>query len=372
MTKRSNKEARIIYGSEPTWDNEFSSKDNVESAIEKALAWYWNVYRNDSLVHKKWVIEYSKSIISNDDVKFLKSNPSKLFSPIGHYCRMMSLSAPLSDLIRERVISSIKKLVSSGKVKYEEKKKKGKIVSVQDRIRKQVSEYLSYIEVKLDESVCFIKDGAGVRFSIERWLVDNKVKSIQSKMISDWFIRLLDELKRAYIDKDPELIEGYDFLSRSQLKKYMLLVQEIVDTCDHYSKVVSISKRTQKKKNKTPIKMVEKVKFLKEDSKLGIKSIPPIRLIGAKKVWIYNIKYRTIAYYTCDTFSDGLSIKGTTICNFDEEKSKSRKVRKPELYMKNIMSLGKRAMDNKYKQLKTKESIPTGRLNGNCIILRTF
>ena len=191
-------------------------------------------------------------------------------------------------------------------------------------------------------------------------------------MISDWFIRLLDELKRAYIDKDPELIEGYDFLSRSQLKKYMLLVQEIVDTCDHYSKVVSISKRTQKKKNKTPIKMVEKVKFLKEDSKLGIKSIPPIRLIGAKKVWIYNIKYRTIAYYTCDTFSDGLSIKGTTICNFDEEKSKSRKVRKPELYMKNIMSLGKRAMDNKYKQLKTKESIPTGRLNGNCIILRTF
>ena len=115
--------------------------------------------------------------------------------------------------------------------------------------------------------------------------------------------------------------------------------------------------------------MVSSVKFLDEDEELKIKSIPPVNIIGAKKIWIYNVKYRTITCYVCDVFSNGLSMKGTTVCNFDKEKSKSRKVRKPELYMNNVQSLGKRAMDNKYKQLKTKESIPTGRLNGNCIIL---
>ena len=369
MNKRNNREAKIIYGSEPVWDDVSSIKEDIDVTIERAFSWYWNVYRNDSMTHKKWVIEYSKGILSKDDVKFLKSNSSKLFSSMGHHCRMMSLGAPLSDKIRERVISSIRELVLTGKKTYEDKLSRGDIISVQDRIKKQVSEYLFHIEIKLDESVCFIKDGSKVTFSIERWLIDNKVKSAQAKMISEWFCGLSEELKITYFDKEPQLVEGYNFLTRTQLKKYMLLVQDIVSTCDRYATVVQVSKTTRRKKQKSPKKMVSSVKFLNDDEELKIKSVPPLKIIGAKKIWIYNVKYRTITYYVCDVFSDGLSVKGTTVCNFDKENSKSRKVRKPELYMKNVQSLGKRAMDNKYKQLKTKESIPTGRLNGNCVIL---
>ena len=69
---------------------------------------------------------------------------------------------------------------------------------------------------------------------------------------------------------------------------------------------------------------------------------------------------------------DGLSVKGTTIVGFDDKKSRERTVRKPEQIVKDCVGAGIRVINNRYNSLKTKESVPTGRINKNCVILQAL
>jgi hypothetical protein len=109
---------------------------------------------------------------------------------------------------------------------------------------------------------------------------------------------------------------------------------------------------------------------MNEFAEMGLKSEHPTKLVNADEVWIYNTKYRRLTVYK-PADSGLLTVKGTTMINFDITTSISKTLRKPEV-IKDFASMGKRALNTAFKQLTTKPSKPNGRINEECIILKAF
>jgi len=96
-------------------------------------------------------------------------------------------------------------------------------------------------------------------------------------------------------------------------------------------------KAPQKPKEQPPEKIVSKLLFLDQDKETGIKSINPIEIVGASELWIYNTKTRKLGFYA-GLSPAGLSVKGTTILNYDEEASKVKTLRQPLKQMRQLMN----------------------------------
>jgi hypothetical protein len=66
----------------------------------------------------------------------------------------------------------------------------------------------------------------------------------------------------------------------------------------------------------------------------------------------------------------GLSVKGSSIVNFSEEKSIQKKLRKPEVTLPEVLSGGKVYLRNALGNIRAVESALSGRLNDDTILLR--
>jgi hypothetical protein len=66
----------------------------------------------------------------------------------------------------------------------------------------------------------------------------------------------------------------------------------------------------------------------------------------------------------------GLNIKGSTIQNFAESKSVQKKLRKPEVTLPELLKAGKVALRNVLTDIRAVESVLTGRINTDTILLR--
>lgn len=107
---------------------------------------------------------------------------------------------------------------------------------------------------------------------------------------------------------------------------------------------------------------------MKEFPELKLKSELPVKIVGASEVWIYNTKYKKLQVYRS---LGALSIKGTTILNYDVATSGAKTMRKPEL-VTGFAGMTKRTLGTEFKNMKTKESAVNGRINEECIILKVF
>ena len=83
---------------------------------------------------------------------------------------------------------------------------------------------------------------------------------------------------------------------------------------------------------------------------------------------MYNTKYRILTNYKSDT---GLSVKGSTLLNISDD-SVGKKVRKPEMVVPTILSLGKVPLKKVLDDLTTSQIQPNGRINKDTIILRAI
>jgi hypothetical protein len=111
--------------------------------------------------------------------------------------------------------------------------------------------------------------------------------------------------------------------------------------------------------------------FCAESDPHKIKSINPAEIIGASQLWIFNTKNRKLGVYnTLD--AEGLSVKGTTIINFDEVKSVMKTLRKPETILPEIIKGGKVYMRNVMTTINSVEMQMNGRINKDIVILRVI
>jgi len=85
---------------------------------------------------------------------------------------------------------------------------------------------------------------------------------------------------------------------------------------------------------------------------------------------VYNIKTRKLGVYQAADAA-GLNVKGSSIQNFAESKSVSKKLRKPSVTIPEVLKGGKVALRNILNDIRAVESALTGRINNDTILLRT-
>jgi len=130
-----------------------------------------------------------------------------------------------------------------------------------------------------------------------------------------------------------------------------------------------VNRKPRAKKSKPVEKIVEKLKYLKQDDKLKLVSISPADIVGAKELWVFNIKTRKLGKYMTSEFGE-LSVKGTSITGFDESKSVQKTLRKPEEQLKEFKAAGKVALRKFLEDIKAVDIKLNGRINEETVLLK--
>lgn len=120
-----------------------------------------------------------------------------------------------------------------------------------------------------------------------------------------------------------------------------------------------------------PAKLVKKLKYLKtfKDDDFELTSIVPEKIIGAKTLWVYNTKTRKLGKYVSNS-ENGFLVKGSTILNFEQSESVCKTVRKPKDVLDKFVASGKVEQRRIFEEIKATQSLLTGRINSDTIILK--
>ena len=171
---------------------------------------------------------------------------------------------------------------------------------------------------------------------------------------------------------DSEFDEYFEHRSSSEkknLSKLLTVVLEGIDKLYTTKQKTRKPSKPRKKKKIDPSKMVAKLKYLDKDNDFDLKSIHPEKIVGAKILWLYNVKTKELSRYVSDK---GFTVKGSKLCDYDEKESKSKRLRKPKVVLKELEKAGKVIEKKLLAKLTTKENTVNGRINNNMIILKVF
>ena len=238
------------------------------------------------------------------------------------------------------------------------------LVSIDQRITDAARKYAAEIDNEIDNFVRNKKSD----FSMKAFLLSNSISGAVSKKIGNFYAGVISEVTEALEGKDEQLVEGYSYFTKAELKRFLSFVESIVADCQQQVVAAKSNRAPRKRKEKPAGVLVARLQYQKEFAELNMKSVLPTTIIGASELWVYNTKYRRVSvYYALDR--GGLSVRGTTLLNYDTSKSETKTLRKPEEFFKGD---GKRALAFALKSIKTKAIVPNGRINSETILIGAF
>ena len=231
---------------------------------------------------------------------------------------------------------------------------------------KQDTEFGNILERFLDDFMIKLSDGGSIRKpNFESAIKSYKPTKREIKLLRDHFIEVRGEITGAINKTDEDLVEGYSFLSTTKLKKLDGYLESLIEVLESKSKI------TRRKRKVDPNKLVKSVQYMSESKEFNLESIDPVKIVGASGLLCFNTKTKKLTIFEAKT-KEGLSVKGTTVQGFSES-SVTKTIRKNNLTLLNNITEGridytKRVINN----IKTKNAIPTGRINKDTVILRTY
>ena len=225
-------------------------------------------------------------------------------------------------------------------------------------------------QVSLDASIRSLNKKAGVPVDEIKNYIDG-IKPMYCKKIIDYYTPIRDEICEVIGGKDPQLQEGYSAYSRVTLDNYNKLMTKIIDDCKSKIDTTPRPVIVRRKRRRPAIEVVKKLKYKKDDAAAGIVSIMPSKIVEAQKLVVYNSKYRTVTLYEA-AGSQGLSVKGTSIINYDEKKSRTKKLRKPKDFFAKINNKGIRAFKSAFDAVKCVEKPAKGRINQDVVLYGVY
>jgi hypothetical protein len=189
--------------------------------------------------------------------------------------------------------------------------------------------------------------------------------------VTEWLNRHLDEMKEAAEGKDEQLTEAYSHLSKKALKSRIEGLEKMKTDIVTYVAGKKALRKPRAKKTKPAEKQVSKIKFLPSSQEYSISSVSPLLIPGANRLIVFNVKYKTLAYYVASG-PTGLSVKGTSIKGFDEAASFVQGLRKPQVVLPIVLGKTVLQMEKALNQLTTKRRKANGRVNEDTVLLRVI
>ena len=208
------------------------------------------------------------------------------------------------------------------------------------------------------------------KFDMYKYLVDKQVSSAVANSIVNAHDPMIDEIKEARSGKCKQLKEGYSHYTKSELSKFYDFIVKLKTDTERYVENHKPVRKPRKAKQYSAEEQVKKLSYLKEDTENQIVSVQPMSIVGSNQLWIYNSKTNEIINYTAID-RGGLKVKGTTIKNFDETISASKKLGvKTSHFIDRILEGGSITLNKVMSEINSKAGKVTGRINNNMILLK--
>lgn len=351
-----------IYGKERQYDREMTKMELIN-----ALTFYNSFSRKD--LEKHIITFMRKSGYSKDNI--LQFNACEDW-------RLPMTSAKLAAVINKSgEVALSKDAIINLKADLDRCIERGKEVLLADK--EEAQSPVPKVDSSAKKALVIIND---IDFCIDErsWEFDvyecmqlNQATPAVAKYIEDTYSNLLSELLLAYEKADDQLVEGYSNFKRTDLKKFIGFVENVLTSTKKYTQNVKAMKvrKPRKAKVKSASQLTTKVKFCKSFPELKLVSTDPTSIVGAQSVWIYNTKYRKLGVYIAGP-NQTLSIKGTTIINYNEELSLHKTLRKPEIQLNEFTNANKVTLRKFLENINGKAATLNGRLNEDTVILKAF
>ena len=259
----------------------------------------------------------------------------------------------------------------------EEKPKKP---SIQDRMRKR----LMYIVGDIDDAFenVWARNEDPKKFKAYDYFNMHNIPGAFMKMLKQQVDVYIDEQSKGLqyrdikpkdrTDEQQDYVESFESYSKVQMKQHIAWWERVYKDCELWEANKKKQRKPRKYKPPSKEKMAKKVKYKAEDKDLKLVSEQPINLPGCTAVVVFNTKNRKLGIYEATHKHHGLSLKGTTLLNYDLSTALQKTVRKPQEVLEKLNTGGLQAIKNTFNTLSTTETKLNGRLNKETILVRIF
>jgi len=341
-------------GAEPIVEEIIGRQD---PQLTRIFNWYNYVYGVSD--GKVWLLQWMKlEKFEKSAIETIKKSNDAYIPTTICWVAKMALNgtkfAPENlDYVRRRIADIIAKYGEP--TEEESTEEKTNVISIQDRTKAKLEQILTMAEEEVIDR----------QLPMYQFLQKHSCTPAAANYLRAYYIKSRDEL----FSDESQVKEAYG----KNLKKWQAFWQGVIDDLDRYvgnKKAVKVRKE-RVPKAKPISKLVEKLNYQKEDPTLKIVSVLPQELIGSKELWVYNTKEKKLTVFYA-TGPAGLGIKGSTLINFDVDQSESKRLRKPEVTLSELLKAGKVAIRKIMPALTTTSVKPTGRINNMTILLKVI
>ena len=234
-------------------------------------------------------------------------------------------------------------------------------------LRLKQESIIGAIEEVLDNG---IYDPAG--FSpYDELIKDNHAQST-AKAVAEYYKPVLEEAKELVEKKTPDLVEAFNHMSTTVRKKYLAFLERIVADATRYMMAKKATRKVSVPRPKSAYSQIAKMNYAKESAEYKITSIDPLLIVGARRVWTFNTKYKHLTEFVSNE-RDGFTVKGSTLQKIDGDRTRRITLRKPKEFLPIIQSNTQKQIETAYRQLTTKSQPRSdGRINKDTLIMRVF
>lgn len=382
MAKRGATLEDKYLGAEPNYHGqEFKTVEDINRAYHKASN-YFNYYHNAKsnvpvvLLYAEKVLGYNKK-----DIQALKKVDNwKLNAGIGNNVRVYNSGVPLDRMVSadgtsvlDKINAKIAELLVEGKsiVKEIKAEPKKPVITPAQRMRTKVVQTImgDFDEMVVDKWM----DGEfdKIKFPAYSLLSLHKIKGAGINMFLEHVKFEYDLVSDAYNKTCDQAVEAYSHISKGNKKKMMTLLEKIIDDINRLKTNNKTTRVPRAAKPKSSDVQVKNLKYKADDIDAKLTSINPVMIPGKETLYVYNVKNRKLTMYKTNS-TKGFEVSGTTIKNICET-SKTATLRKPDEILPLVLNKTMKQIDKQvWDTLTTKISVPNGRINADCILLRVL
>ena len=366
------------FGEEPMFAVQ-PDEDQRRVALMRSFTWYGRFYAKKDA--KEFVVQYLEMRERPQEAKIMrKVDEKECINTLCWLARMELRGLKLSETESDTLQNEIKRLLETvNKPQVVEQSATGapevsNRPNIQEILKDKAREAGGELEGLFDE---YITSGASTKHTL-RPIDEVAKKNVMPQHISlltDVWKKKLNEIEEVLKGKDAQLVQGYQHLTKTQLKNIVKFIELVISDLNSYISVKKAAKAPRARKAVPVEKQVAKLKYLKTfkdtTSKLDLVSISPIKLHGASEAWVYDTAKRKLHHYIADEYSKTFTVKGSTLLGFDSAQSEVKTLRKPGEQIKEVMG-SKPAARKYFKDIKAVSTTPNGRFNDQMIILKAF
>ena len=361
-------------GPEPIFQ-QGETAEGVEGRLtkwQKAAHWYNYFYKTKDYVPTILQFAEEKFGYTQDQIKAFKKLKDYEFGYLGKLTKIHYRGYEYNEEELAGAEEKFKELYELALVTVEEIEDKAAakpVVTIQQR---QKAKILETIMDDWDAVVDgWLEGNFKVNFDAYKLFKQYGLKGSALNMFKSMVEQEYQPVKDAYDKTCDQAVEAFSHIKRTNQNKMITTMETIFEDLDKLKVANKAARIPRIKKPKASDVQVKNLKYKVEDIDAKLMSINPVMIPGKEVLFVYNTKTRKLTQYNSNS-TKGFEVSGTTIKNVCD-KSRTTTLRKPDDILPLILSKTIKQIDKQvWDTLTTKVSVPNGRINADCILLRVL